>query len=572
MLHFILIFGLECCTLCDTLTPQRWAKIGAGMGDGDQGADAAEAQADDPAWEEACRREEAIRGLLRRHPKRLTYAAVDDVASELGVSRITVYRLVRSFRAGGTVTSVMPRSRGRPRGFHTLDGKREALIRQALNDFYLKRTKPPFARLVHEVQTRCLQDGLPPPNWRTIKRRLLDVDVRTRARRRGEKDVMKETEATPGSYAASRPLEVVQIDHTKVDVIVVDEETGKPGGRPWLTLAMDVFTRMVTGFHLSMDAPSRLSTGLCLLHAVYDKTAWLLGRDVDAAWPIAGLPEALHADNGADFRSRAFVRACRDAGIRTIWRKPGTPHYGGHIERLIGTQMGAVHLLPGTTFGDPEERADYDSAREAKLTLRELERFVAWEIAGRYHQVVHSALHRPPVAVWREHEGATPLRLPADRMRFWVSFLPEQERTLRPDGIHLHGLRYWSPALAADVGRRDDKLLVKYDPRDLSRVFVRRPTGAFVEARYSDVTLPAISLSEAKAASRALRAKGRREVDTAAVVRAAVAQRAIVEDAVRRSRPSRRPDTDRASPLGGGAPDALRGVDSRTPVSSVEGE
>jgi putative transposase len=542
------------------------------MVDCDQEANESDAQDDDPAWEKACRREEAIRRLLRRHPKNLTYAAVDDIASELGVSRMTVYRLVRSFRAGGTVTSLMPRSRGRPQGLRMLDGKREVLIQQALNDFFLKHTKPPFARLVHEIRTRCLQEGLPPPNWRTIKQRVLDIDVRTRARRRGETDVMKRTEATPGSYAAIRPLEVVQIDHTRVDVIVVDPETGKPCGRPWLTLAMDVFTRMVTGFYLTMDPPSRLSISLCLLHATYDKAAWLREREIDASWPIAGLPETLHADNGADFRSRAFVRACRDAGIKTVWRKIGVPHYGGHIERLIGTQMGAVHLLPGTTFGDPKERADYDSAGEAKLTLRELERFIAWEIAGRYHQVVHSALHRPPVAVWREHEGGTPLRMPADRMHFWVSFLPEQERTLRPNGIHLHGLRYWSPALTADVGRQNEKLLVKYDPRDLSRVFVRRLSGAFVEARYCDVTLPAINLSEAKAAARALRTKGRREVDTAAIVRAAVAQRAIVKDAVKRSWPSRKLDTDRTSSSEGGAPDTLRGVDSRTPVLSVERE
>ena len=539
------------------------------MVDCDQGVDAADVQADDPVWEEACRREEAIRSLLRRHPKRLTYAAIDEVASELDVSRITVYRLLRSFRAGGTVTSLMPRSRGRPRGLRMLDSKREALIRQALNEFYLKPTKPPFARLVHEVQIRCLQDGFPPPNWRTIRQRLLNVDVRTRARRRGEVDVMKETEATPGSYAAARPLDVVQIDHTRVDVIVVDSETGQTCGRPWLTLAMDVFTRMVTGFYLTMDAPSRLSISLCLLHAVYDKALWLKERGIDASWPIAGLPGTLHADNGADFRSRAFVRACRDAGIKTVWRKIGVPRYGGHIERLIGTQMGALHLLPGTTFSGPKERADYDSAREARLTLRELERFVAWEIAGRYHQVVHSALHRPPVAVWREHEGATPLRMPTDRMQFWVSFLPEQERTLRPDGIHLHGLRYWSPALTADVGRQDDKLLVKYDPRDLSRVFVRRPSGAFVEARYCDVTLPPISLSEARAASRTLRAKGRREVDTRTLVRAAVAQRAIVEGATRRDRAGHRSGADLVNSaentLG-----SLRGVDSRMPVASVE--
>jgi len=542
------------------------------MVDRDQGSGAAETQGDDPAWEEACRREEAIREFLRHHPKSLTYAVVDGLASELGVSRMTVYRLIQSFRSAGTVTSLLPRSRGRPQGLRMLDGKREALIRQALNGFFLQRTKPSFARLVHDVRTRCLQDGLPPPNWRTIKQRVLDIDLRTRARRRGEVDVMKQTEATPGSYAASRPLEIVQIDHTRVDVIVIDGETGKPCGRPWLTLAMDVFTRMVTGFYLTMDAPSRLSISLCLLHAVHDKAAWLKEREVDVSWPIAGLPETLHADNGADFRSRAFVRACRDAGIKTVWRKIGVPRYGGHIERLIGTQMGAVHLLPGTTFSGPEERAGYDSTREAKLTLRELERFIAWEIAGRYHQVVHSALHRPPVAAWREHEGATPLRMPADRMRFWVSFLPEQERTLRPDGIHLHGLRYWSPTLTADVGRQKDKLLVKYDPRDLSRVFIRRPSGAFVEARYCDVTLPAISLPEAKAAMRALRAKGRREVDTAALVRAAVAQRAIVKDAAKRSRPSRRPNADQASPAGDGVPDTLRGVDSRRPVLSAEGE
>ena len=84
--------------------------------DCDQGSGAAETQGDDPAWEEACRREEAIREFLRRHPKGLTYAAVDGVASELGVSRMTVYRLIQSFRSAGTVTSLLPRSRGRPQG------------------------------------------------------------------------------------------------------------------------------------------------------------------------------------------------------------------------------------------------------------------------------------------------------------------------------------------------------------------------------------------------------------------------------------------------------------------------
>jgi putative transposase len=46
----------------------------------------------------------------------------------------------------------------------------------------------------------------------------------------------------------------------------------------------------------------------------------------------------------------------QEYGIRIDYRPPGTPHFGGHIERLIGTTMGAVHLLPGTTFSNVAEK------------------------------------------------------------------------------------------------------------------------------------------------------------------------------------------------------------------------
>jgi hypothetical protein len=109
--------------------------------------------------------------------------------------------------------------------------------------------------------------------------------------------------------------------------------------------------------------------------------------------------------------------------------------------------MGKLHLLPGTTFSNPAERGEYDSRRHSALTLRELERYIALDIVGSYHQSIHRSLGRPPIAVWRDHEGEIPLRLPDDRRRFWLTFLPEEERALRPTGIHLFGLRYWSPAL-----------------------------------------------------------------------------------------------------------------------------
>jgi putative transposase len=521
---------------------------------------------DDPVWTEACRREEVIRGLLRSCPDRLTISAVEHAALEMGLSRATTYRLIRRYRAARTVDVLLDRPLGRPKGTLHEQPTRDAVINEFLEREYLKPTRPPLRRVVAHIAIACRQQGLPAPTWRTVKARLLLIDERTRASRRGETDLIRSQKATPGEYEVSRPLQVVQIDHTQVDVIVVEEGSRESAGRPWITLAVDVTTRMVTGFHLALEAPSRTSIGLCLLHTVYDKTAWLAERNIDAPWPIAGLPEALHADNGADFRSRAFDRACQNYGIKIKWRPVGEPHFGGHIERLIGTTMGAVHMLPGSTFSNPADRGSYQSAAAARMTLRELERWIAWEITGNYHQRVHAALNRPPIAVWREQEDKVKLRLPVDRLQFWVSFLPEEERSLRRDGIHFCNIRYWSDALAADVGHGKEKLLIKYDPRDLSRIFVRRSSGRFVEARYRDLGWPPITLAEQRAVMRMLRAQGRHEVDEDLLFKTALRQREIV-DAARRQTVSTRKNRElrpvQAVPDSKGG--TLKGIDSRIP-------
>jgi len=531
-----------------------------------------ESAENDPAWVEACRREEAIRDLLRRHPDRMTSSAVEGVAWELGLSRATLYRLIERYRAARTVEVLVGRRRGRPKGTLGIEPARDSLIREFIEREYLKPSRPPLRRVIGHIAAACRQQGLTAPTWRTVKARLQLIDERTRASRRGETELVRARTATPGEYRVTRPLEVVQIDHTQVDVILVDELSREVVGRPWITLAIDLLTRMVTGFHLALDPPSRTSIGLCLLHAVYDKSAWLAERNIDSPWPVAGLPEALHADNGADFRSRAFERACRNHGIQIKWRPVGEPHFGGHIERLIGTQMGAVQMLPGSTFSNPVDRGSYESASAARMTLRELERWIGWEIAGNYHQRIHTALNRPPVSVWRDHEDRVRLRLPVDRLQFWVSFLPEEERNLRRDGIHFCNIRYWSDALAADVAHAKEKFLIKYDPRDLSRIFVRRPSGSFVEARYRDLSWPPITLAEQRSVMRSLRAQGRREVDESLLFKTALRQREIEDSARRQTAATRRRRELRPPhPTNESKGDGLRGIDSRRPPEIEDG-
>lgn len=525
------------------------------------------AESDDEKWLEACRREEAVRKLLGPSKgKRLKMAGVQSVALELGVSQATLYRLIAAYREAPTVEALQPKRRGRPKGLLVLDKPRDDLIRRTIREVYLKPQRPTLAHLIEQVHLRFAQQNWSLPDRRTVKLRIDEIEKRMVARKRQDVRTMKATTPVPGQYDASRPLEVVQVDHTLVDLIVVDEETRAPRKRPWLTLAIDVFTRMVAGFHLSMDPPSRLSVSLCLLHAVYDKSAWLNEREIDAQWPVAGLPESIHIDNGSDFRSKAFIRGCRNEGVNIIWRPPGEPHYGGHIERLIGTMMGRMHLLPGTSFGNPIQRGRYDSKKRSAMSLRELECYLGWEIAGGYHERIHRALSRSPLAVWRDLEAQVHFRMPHDRMAFWVSFLPEERRRLRPDGIWLHGLPYWSNVLSADVGRANRDLLVKYDPRDISRIFVQRPSGRFVEARTRDLAFPSISLREWNQRQTEKRARARAERNPNQWLATAQAKRRIVDEAIQKTAKARRSSRlGRHSSVDDEEFGSLTGVDSRTP-------
>jgi putative transposase len=491
---------------------------------------------------------------------------IEAVAMDLGVGRATLYRLIKIYRETPTVKALEPGNRGRRKGVLTLDDEREKLILQTIREVYLKPTRPTMVHLVEQVHLRFAQRGWPLPHRRTIKARVDKIDKRVSARKRHDVVALKAATPVPDKYKASRPLEVVQIDHTLVDLIVVHEETRVPLKRPWLTLAIDVFTRMITGFYLTMDPPSRLSVSLCLLHAVYDKSAWLKEREIDATWPIAGLPEYIHTDNGADFRSKAYIRGCRNEGIEIIWRPPGVPHYGGHIERLIGTMMGLIHLLPGTSFGNPIERGEYDSKKNSAMSLRELECYLGWEITGGYHERIHSGLMRSPLAVWRDHEAAVKLRMPHDRMAFWVSFLPEEYRILRPDGIWLHSLPYWSNVLSADLGNGKRELLVKYDPRDISRIFVQRPSGRYVEARTRDLNFPSITLREWNEARRGTRVKANAERNQNQWLITAQAKRRIIDEAIQKTALARRsPQTQSKSSVDDQNFGSLKGIDSRNP-------
>jgi putative transposase len=472
--------------------------------------------------------------------------SVAEAARELGVNRSTVFRWRARFEPERRLSALLPRRRGRPEGYYRVDPKVDELVERQIESFYLRPERPSIRELVERIRAECDRIGLPPPNWRTIRLRIKRLDARKAMMRRDGAAAARAV-FTPvvEEYRSAGPLDVVQIDHTIVDLIVVDEVTRTPIGRPVLTLAIDIHTRVVTGFYLGLDHPSILRAGVCVAQSVFEKGTWLAERGIDLPWPVSGLPRAVHVDNAGEFHSSAFTRTLEDFGVEVIYRPIARPHFGGHIERLIGTAMGAVHVLRGTTFSSVTDRANYSPDGRATMTSRELERWLALEILGKYHHRVHSALKRPPLAVWDELAVSNPPRMPRDRTEFLAGLLPYEMRLPRRDGFHLFNIRYWSDALVKLLGRHEQKLMVRFDPRDLSRVWIRRPDGRHVEARYKNLGREPISLWEHARATERLTAQGRKEVSEEVLFHAIREQRRIEDDALRSSRRARRAASQR---------------------------
>lgn len=492
-------------------------------------------------WQEACRREAVVRPLVAAGG-RLSRARIADACDALGFGKSQLYEALRRYRADSRTSSLVPGRGGFPKGTSRLAPDVEVLIERCIDALYLSKQKLTNAALFETLRHECRKAGVKVPNFKTVRRRVQArpaTEVVTA--REGRTVAEQRFRPVPGHLLTAWPLDVLQIDHTPVDLIIVDDVARRPIGRPWLTLVLDVHTRTVAGFLVSLDPPSTTSAALALAHAVLLKREWLAARSITLPWPVAGLPRCVHVDNAREFHSQAFERGCRQHGIHLEYRPVQTPRYGGHIERLMGTLMGRIHALPGTTFSDIRTRGAADPEAAAVLTLGEFETVFALELLGPYHLEVHSALGIPPLAAWTERlpARALPPVQPPDAVAFFRDFLPFKDVVVRREGIRLHSIFYYDDVLTTWLGNRE-RMRVKYDPRDLSHVFLEDVEGRHWPIRYRDLARPPITLWEQRAAVKELRERGRGLVDEVRIFEAIEARRALVEVAATKTKAARR--------------------------------
>jgi putative transposase len=367
----------------------------------------------------------------------------------------TVQNWWRRYRATKCVTYLIPHNKPStgPRA-----RRRYQIFEEVIATVYLSNQSLPKIQVAEEVFRRieAINNGRLPgeqirkPARATIYRWLNDLqqDLVDRSRE-GAEAVRVKYRAALGSVQVGSVLERIEIDHTPLDLIVIDGLTGLPLGRPWLTMAIDRYSRMVTGFYISFNPPSSHSVLQCLRRSILPKDQWLARfPDIRGSWPAFGIPELIAVDNGTDLHSEALESACLEMGIQMLFCGSRTPQHKGAIERFFRTMnTGLIHRLPGTVFSSVDERGDYPAEDKAVIDMEALVHLLTKWIVDVYNVTTHRGIGGRPIDSWIRSADRRIIELPVHPEQLEVITGIPAKRTLFHYGIELEGLQYNSEQL-----------------------------------------------------------------------------------------------------------------------------
>lgn len=419
--------------------------------------------------EEAVRRYEILKDYL-------TGTISADVAMEiLCIKKSRFYKLLKYMTGAKSYRALVSNVTGRKPGLTVTDPETLKLIEEMFEEHY------PSHKTIAAVWKHCQTQA---DNRRTLRPSYHTVSTWIKAKTESLLYEMTHTGdqnkqrygAKPGYKATKRPLEWVQIDHTVVDLMVVDEEDRNVVlGRPYISIAVDLHTRVILGFYVSLLPPSAVSVAMLMENCALPKAEFLKSLGLpEHLLPYYGLAEVIHTDNAKEFISDVFVLNAKDFGIDVEHRDIPEKHQGGHIESLIGKLMiHTIHPLPGTTGSNAQQGKHLKSNKQSAIGLTGLRRMLAYALHA-YHQTKHSELNKTPAQAWEGHFSKKPNSRVLETSQyedFKYRFYPEvSNKKVVPGGIEIFRRFYYGRLLKDRVR---DEVTVKYDPHDLSFIYVK---------------------------------------------------------------------------------------------------
>jgi len=242
-----------------------------------------------------------------------------------------------------------------------------------------------------------------------------------------------------------------EADHKQLDIDVRAKGFERPV-RPWLTLFVEAYSRLVPGWALSVTPHSG-----SILAAFGSAVA------VTPAKTWGGVPVRLRVDRGADFLCNALGEACGRLGVVLDPAPPYSPFRKGKVE-ITGKSVERALLppLPGYLGAGSETRQE----RSELMSFDELVGLLRTGIDTWNTSHLHPVLGCTLAEAWAR--DATPVRtVGEDRLRWMM--LAEDRRTVQKEGVRFAGRYFTAPEL---TGRRGTAVRVLSWPHDQRRIEV----------------------------------------------------------------------------------------------------
>lgn len=267
-----------------------------------------------------------------------------------------------------------------------------------------------------------------------------------------------------------RAFELAHVDHTLLDLQMVDEGNGTNMGKAWLTVMIDAFTRVVLAWVILFDEPSYRS---CMLVAR------------DCVRRHGRFPKTVVSDQGTEFRSRYYETMLAHMASHKRMRPKSKPRFGNIVERFFGvnnTQF--IHALLGNNqaLQSPRRMSHTHDPRDVTVwNLRAFRDSFDRYLAEVYHAVEHPALGVSPAKAMEisllQSGTRSHMRIPYTR-EFVIMTLPSSPKgdvKIQKNGsFKVNRIEYFSEDLRQYVGQ---PLEVRYDPYNVGHAFVMGKTG-----------------------------------------------------------------------------------------------
>ena len=407
----------------------------------------------------------------------------------LAVSRASIYRWMHAYyRSGKDIRALLPKLGARGgRGKSRLKQETTAIVDAILKGQCFRPEKVGLddllaliaAKIETENKLRPPDDPLPLLSRATLARRIEALDRHEIVEaQQGKRTANRKFAQAEKMQYPQLPYERVEIDHTRCDILVIDERDNLPLGRPTLTYCIDLATRYPLGYYLGFEPPSYFTVMECLYHTIASKGNIREQFGTEHDWSAYGVPGTLVVDNGKEFIGQDLSDACEMLGTVLQQCPVMTPELKAGIERHFRTlNTGVFHTLPGTTFSNVVERGAYDSVKHACISLGEIEKALTIFLVDIYAERFHRGLHGIPARAW-EKAVATHLvpRLPPSKDELSILLGRVEWRVLQPSGIQFECLRYNATSLGKlRNALNGEKVKFKFHPGDLSRIYVFDP-------------------------------------------------------------------------------------------------